>query len=395
MKKIVVGIVLFLAVGLYLHLVATKELKVITLVLVGLVIVALCSGLVLMTWLAVERLKMMRAKRIEQEKEAHVKIVTAGHQVFIRETDLKAHWRAAHLDPRIYANKQYSEPTQTEVAAYQIFHAPRVIGQPAVMLSAQTQVDLLAALDSVQRCLVVGASDSGKTTLLQWLVSRRLSTSKVVVIDPHAYPDKWPEGCTVIGAGRNYNDIDKALTALVQLMTKRYEEIGRGLVAEMAHRRITILIDEWRAITRQLGKSAEEAIRTLLTESRKAAFSVFVASHSDRAKPLGLEGEYDLKDGFAVVRLSIANGQRQATIDTGNGEIPATLPGPFLSSQSRIIDNDDLVKLEVEPNRTEAHILELYDAGENVSTIAVEVFGQKGGNQNEKVRAVLSKFDRV
>jgi hypothetical protein len=108
-------------------------------------------------------------------------------------------------------------------------------------------------------------------------------------------------------------------------------------VAEQAHFRITILIDEWRAIVYNV-KDASEAIKSLLTESRKAAFSVFVATHSNRAKPLGLEGEYDLKDGFAVVRLSIANGQRQATLDMGNGEVPVMLPGTYPTQNPQVID---------------------------------------------------------
>jgi hypothetical protein len=122
-------------------------------------------------------------------------------------------------------------------------------------------------------------------------IRKKLPTSKVIVIDPHTYPDKW-HGCVVVGTGRNYAEVDRALQALVRLMTKRYDEIGKGIVVEQGHTRITILIDEWRAIVYNV-KQAGEAIKALLTESRKAAFSVFVATHSDRAKPLGLEGEYD------------------------------------------------------------------------------------------------------
>ena len=248
-----------------------------------------------------------------------------------------------------------------------------------------------------QRCLIVGASDSGKTTLLQWLVSRKLNTSKVIVIDPHAYPDKWP-GCIVVGTGRNYPEIDRALDALVRLMTKRYDEIGKGIVAEQGHSRITILIDEWRAIVYNV-KGASDAIKALLTESRKAAFSVFVATHSDRAKPLGLEGEYDLKDGFAIVRLSNVNGRRQATLETGNGEIPAVLPGPFVGSVPNIVDIDRLTFIEedlgTEPTVSEAHILLLYEEGKSISAIAQEIFGSKGGHQNQQVKEVLQKFKGV
>jgi hypothetical protein len=215
----------------------------------------------------------------------------------------------------------------------------------------------------------------------------------VIVIDPHAYHEKWP-GCAVVGTGRNYPEIGEALDALVRLMTKRYDEIGKGIVVEQGHSRITILIDEWRAIVYNV-KDASDAIKTLLTESRKAAFSVFVASHFDRAKPLGLEGEYDLKDGFAVVRLSLANGQRQATLDLGNGETPVTLPGAYPTPHSHVMDTDDFINLEVEPTPIEAYILKLYEDGESISAIAEAVFGSKGGNQNQRVKEILSKYNQV
>ncbi len=361
-----------------------------------------------------ERLLRERANRKVLEREATVMCIVAdeGQQVYIRDTDERVTWRNAHLDGRVYANGRQNTPSQVEWIAWQTYtlrHRPNVMNQAIPpLLPVQPQVDLLAALDSVQRCLIVGASDSGKTTLLQWLVSRKRQTSKVIVIDPHAYPDKWP-GCIVVGTGRNYREIDKALDALVRLMTKRYDEIGKGIVAEQGHSRITILIDEWRAIVYNV-KGAGEAIKALLTESRKAAFSVFVASHSDRAKPLGLEGEYDLKEGFAVVRLSIANGQRQATLDTGNGEVPATLPGPFVAGMQPVLEANapstgyqaealkagnpggGLINLEVEPTPVEAHILHLYEAGESISAIAIAVYGSKGGHQNQRIKETLRKY---
>lgn len=76
-------------------------------------------------------------------------------------------------------------------------------------------VDLMAALDAVQRCLIVGASDSSKTTLLQHIIARRASRSEVMVIDPHASPQKWAAG-NVVGLGRDYVKIDRALEALVR-----------------------------------------------------------------------------------------------------------------------------------------------------------------------------------
>jgi hypothetical protein len=271
----------------------------------------------------------------------------------------------------------------------------KVLADQTLVTSA---VDLLAALDNFQRVLIVGASDSGKTTLLQWLVARRLPVSKVVIIDPHGWPGKWPAGAMIIGTGRAYADIDRALTALVQLMGNRYDQIGRGEVAEMGHDKMTILIDEWRAITANLGRPAGDAIKALLTESRKAAFSVFVASHSDRAKPLGLEGEYDLKDGFAVVRLAVVNGQRLATLDTGSGETPAALPGPYRPAPQVAADVGypgaltaaDLT--DPQPTPAEAFILKLHQEGKSLNEISRQLWGSSGGYQVNQIKSILTKF---
>jgi len=265
--------------------------------------------------------------------------------------------------------------------------------------AAAPTVDLLAALDNFQRVLIVGASDTGKTTLLRWLVARRLAASKVVIIDPHGWPGKWPTRAIVVGTGRAYTDIDRALTYLVQLMGKRYDEIGRGEKAEMGHDKMTILIDEWRAITGNLGRPAGDAIKALLTESRKAAFSVFVASHSDRAKPLGLDGEYDLKDGFAVVRLTVVNGQRLATLDTGSGETPAALPGPYHAAPQAAADVGYPANLtaadltDPQPTPAEAHILTLHRAGESLNEIARQVYGSSGGKQADLIKRVVERYN--
>jgi hypothetical protein len=399
----IAGIILLVILCWYLDRIAHQEItdaaRFIVSGLAYTIIAALVGLLIFAGFLVRERVLKERANRQVMEREAKVMYLIAneGQQVYIRDTDPKATWRNAHLDVRVVANGQQTIPSPIELTAWQTYmlrHRPNMISEIAPsLLPAQTQIDLLAALDSVQRCLIVGASDTGKTTLLQWLVSRKAQTSKVIVIDPHAYPDKW-SGCVVIGTGRNYPDIDRALEALVCLMTKRYDEIGKGVVAEEGHSKITILIDEWRAIIYNV-KGASDAIKALLTESRKAAFSVFVATHSDRAKPLGLEGEYDLKDGFAVVRLSVVNGQRQATLDLGSGEIPALLPGPFTGNDPQIIETDEFINLEVEPTPAEAHILKLYEEGQSISAIAATVFGSKGGNQNQRVKDVLSKYNIV
>ncbi len=395
MKKLLVGIA---TVTTTLSLLFYSQIAVVILI-IGYVLAGVL-GLVIMVggffgaWFLAERLRLIRAARIEAEKQAHVLTITDNGETWMRDTDSRATWRNLTGTPALYINDQYHEPSNLEIELFRyrlamMQKAPKIINSTAEPLPLPIQpVDLLTAFDSVQRCLIVGASDSGKTTLLQWLVFRRRHISKVVVLDPHAWPGKWA-GCYVIGTGRNYDEINRALAGLVQIMTKRYDEIGRGLIREGYHPRITILIDEWRAIVQQLGKPASEAIKSLLTESRKAAFSVFVASHSDRAKPLGLEGEYDLKDGFAIVRLSIENGQRIATLDTGNGEVPVRLPGEFTASVSNPQSQSAIIPASNSPK--EKKIMSMFEAGASYNQIAREVYGSVGGKQTELIKRIITQ----
>lgn len=120
--------------------------------------------------------------------------------------------------------------------------------------------------------------------------------------------------------------------------------------------------------------------------------SVFVATHSDRAKPLGLAGEYDLKDGFAIVRLSIVNGQRQATLDMGSGEVVTQLPGAYINGRQPVTETDEVINLEVEQTPTEAQILTLYEQGKSYNEIARQVFGHTGGKQVGQIKEIITKF---
>lgn len=394
------GLFLLYLIGRYLDQVAHQELVQLirfTLYAGGYTLILVLASLLILFVLSVrERVLTRQAQRRLVERQVEVQtIISETHGVFVRELNPQAVWRPLHLSPAPCQTGRSLNPSPYEVATWQTWtlrHRSSSFKPPEQpLLSAPIQVDLLAMSDTIQRGLIVGPSDSGKTTVLQWLISRRLVTSKVVVIDPHAYPDKW-QGAMVIGTGRNYPEIERALIALVQLMTKRYDDIGKGAVSEGNHPRLTILIDEWRAIVQNV-KSAGEAIKALLTESRKAAMTVFVATHSDRAKPLGLEGEYDLKDGFAVIRLAVVNGQRQATLDTGSGEVPVILPGPFHNPLPQ--DSDSLIDLDlkVEPTVTEATILHLHEQGESYNEIARQVYGSTGGKQTELIKRIIDKFN--
>lgn len=266
------------------------------------------------------------------------------------------------------------------------------LAEPAQMAmlpaSAGPQVNLLDVVSKEQRVLIKGVSNAGKTNLLQWIASRKQATSKVLVIDPHSSPDKWA-GCQVVGTGSNHPEIEIALDRLIALMVKRYQDIAAGKVQEGQHSRLTILIDEWMSIAYQCA-NAKEAIVRLLTESRKAAFSIYIGSHSERVASLGLDGKGDLRDGFCLVRLYLANGERSATIDYGNGEQAALLPGPF--SAGPVMESSEFINLDIEPTPTEAAILTLHRQGENHKIICEAIGWTPGGKQYQRIDEILTRF---
>ena len=80
-------------------------------------------------------------------------IADEGQQVYIRDTDPNITWRNAHLDVRAYANGQHTAPNPTDLITWQTYilrHRANVTKDVAPqLLPAQTQVDLIAALDGV------------------------------------------------------------------------------------------------------------------------------------------------------------------------------------------------------------------------------------------------------
>jgi hypothetical protein len=388
MNRYTLPIILFaLFLVWYLDRLAHTEIASAARLVIGAISIGLVLALVLflLAWgyVLVEKALTARAKRQAAQRDASVMVIRADEreQVYVREADTRAIYRPLHLNPTQYQNGKPGEPTPIELAIYQLWHRPTPSQPPApLLLEAQTTPELLPILDSAQRVLVIGASGAGKTNLLQW------------VVDPHAAPGKWP-AAKVVGVGSNFPEIEATLDNLIELMVRRYKEIGQGLVREGEHPRLTIIIDQWMSIAYQC-RNAQDVLVRLLTESRKAAFSVIIGSHSERVKSLGLDGKGDLKDGFLFIRLWLEGSEHRATFDYGRGERPCLLPGKFAPGLTGPVIEVETIT-EVKPTVEEQRILNLHDAGESLSSIASAVFGSKGGPQNAKVNNVLVKFSRV
>lgn len=243
-----------------------------------------------------------------------------------------------------------------------------------------TPIELLPLLDKAERVLIKGASDAGKTELLKNIASR---SKGVIILDPHFTPGVWPVSSQqVIGAGRNYKAIEKFLDRLMIELDERYRQRALGVTQ---FKPLTVIIDEFQSV-REECKNAGKDLSTLIRESRKVGFRLFIGSHSELVKALGLEGQGDIRDGLLIVRLSIdqVNKRRICKIDDGSGEKEAYFP--LFGQPSKIPD------LVLQPTDDEAKIVSLAREGKSYNEIARQVLGGIGGYQNRQIKEVLKKW---
>lgn len=344
-------------------------------------------------WAAVvrERRLLIRAQRLQSEHVIRTDDFGMLHYINLATN----HSQNLTLDARTYRNGHYEPPTPQEAETHRYLLTSRHIRSARnteQLLLPEPAIDLMTELRTAQRVLIKAASNGGKTTLLQHIAAQRVATESVLILDSQSYPDKWPAGCKVVGAGSNHQAISTALDGLIDLMVKRYQEIGQGIVREGQHPKLTIVIDEWMAIVGECD-NASDVIRRLLTESRKAAFSVFIGSHSERVKALGLDGRGDLRDGFLIVRIELENGQRMATLATGRGERPCILPGEYVNPVSGNVVEIEAIET-AQPTAEERRVLDMLENGESLRTITQAIWGQRGSFYNAKVEAIAKKYGR-
>lgn len=290
------------------------------------------------------------ARKAEREAELTTIIAKRDEQVFISDGDPERKFTAGHLQASGEINGQVTAATPAQSAAWATFHGPRSQAAAPLLQEPITPPAelpaIIPALVNRQRILIVGASDAGKTTLLRWLIDAR---GKCLVIDPQGSPGKWG-GATMLGEGLNYARIAIVLDKLAAEMKRRHEQIGTGKVLEGQHEHLTIIIDDLRGIIMNC-KGVGQVLAHLLTDGRSTGLNLVIGTHSRYVKPLGLEGEGDLRKGFVIINLQGGNGEQwNATLEfnaDGNA-IPHTLPGPHPDIEAAKLKAQAAAKIETD-----------------------------------------------
>ena len=338
----------------------------------GLSTIAVGGSIALRLAFKLEDFKILQATRIKRQNEART--LTASHKS-------QVWWIEGNRPKQLHPNE-----------------APL---QRLPLLESETKASrcLLTELSTADRVLIKGSSNAGKTNLLKHIASDRVISGDVFVIDPHTSPNKWGN-CQVIGGGSNYNEVSSTLDSFISEMVSRYQDLAEGIASEESFKPLTIIIDEFMSISGQC-KNAKDVIVRLITESRKASFSLFIGTHSDRVESLGLKGQGDIREGLVFVHLYNEGGQRSATIDYGKGEIE-TIPAPLFYgfSDSSQGTPTTLLKRPTHPNPTSTapstqdfEISELRASGLSLGKISLQVYGNKGGMQNNLIREAVERVE--
>jgi hypothetical protein len=378
--------------------------KIILYAVVATVVLSCLIWLVTMAANHILRWRESRAATRRAERNAQYSVVTAkaGDQVYLHDTDHSARWRAAHRDPRIYADGEWSPPDKDEWGSYILWLESHARGRrgalpgPGVppMLDAGQPPELMTELRAgYNNLLVVGKDGSGKTTLLQHLIGGW--EGEAYVIDPHDDRHTWPGNAQIVGGGLDWVSISKFLYWFQEEVKRRYQERATG--SQPTFTPLLVAMDEWTDIV-EYADGAAESMRAGLTGNRKVNTCMAVGSHGEHVKVLGLEGRSSLRKCFYVVRM---HGDHRtgiaATLDVGDGELPVILPGPYAqlagAEPARMLD---VSGVELPATDQEREILAMWDGGEHsLSRIGARVYGSRGGWQSERIEDVLKKHGRL
>ncbi len=366
----------------------------------GLAAMVLVTLAVALGWLVVEKVRLIRARRIEAEKEAHVLVVTNQGQTYIRDLNGRAHWRAMHLDPRYFANGHLTQPDAGAVArwqTWQILNAttrslaagqpPVIEALPAPAIALPPPPELLPLLSREQRLLLLGPSGSGKSSLLRHVVAAKLTgAARVILCDPHGSRPKWGSAIDAIGFGEDYQAILDTFLALEWEHKQRIQAVAEGH-AERDFPIILVVIEEVQALTEYFTRRKVDIgyyLRMFLTRTRKTGIDIVACSQADSVAALGLKGFSQNKTAFALARTSGRDG-RGHKVEYTNEEGHSLVydPPPFWPDTAPVgVSQQHIYQLPPPPSSEQTQIISLLKRGATRYQICEALWAGKRGEGN-------------
>lgn len=380
-------------------------------VLAGLLALIGGVGLVFSIWYLIERVRIIRAARIEAEKQAHVLTLVTDNQVFIRDTDHQAFWRAAHLDNRVYANSRYSEPTPIEIRTWEMFNTSKRSGSTSLpLLPASIEAETLDLLtvftQSTQSYAVIGGQQTGKTFQMRHIAHYWLRNGvQPIVIGPKWDRGEW-SGCILFGGSGDFDGVSQGIAIIRKIVEKRHADSN---LSHKEHRILPVIFDDWTPIVEAVC-NARSMVLEATTLYASVNILLYFILHSDTANAWGVDRKgAALKDNFIklylvphydanglIVRertrgyLRFAGENVDRPVRLFNTPIPDVIAGSA-GIEAEIIQLESVI--EPQPTEEEQKVLDLKAAGiTSYRAISKQVWGQVGQFYNQKIDAILAKY---
>lgn len=193
--------------------------------------------------------------------------------------------------------------------------------------------------------ILIGESGAGKSTMARAIVGESQKLGDVAIVDPHGRSSDW-FGLKVIGAGRNYGEIDQFFKGTLANMSNRYKDYEKGC---NTFTRLTIVIDETTSIAKKC-EIWEQFFSDVSCEGRKVEIRLIVLIHGKGVRTLSLEGQGDLRHNLQFIYLgkhavkqvpSCASMERPAVMELdGVNKVIDTLELPQLIGQNQGIRDE-------------------------------------------------------
>jgi len=169
-----------------------------------------------------------------------------------------------------------------------------------------------------------------------------------------------------------------------------------------------IFLEDFTGMTSIMDRAElERFVAQALTVYAARGLLLYFVAHSRAKEAFGLTRQgASLKDQMTRLEIiaaydnngNVDHSRKQVVCSIGSGNEPVTVTG--IPSYRPNLDRDCRLALYslaipvaervIDPQ--EQTILNMYDAGANISTIAAAVYGSKGGPQNGRVKEVLGKY---
>jgi len=270
-------------------------------------------------------------------------------------------------------------------------------------------LDFIEVMTKAKRCFsIVADQQTGKTTLAHYIVEYWMQRGIKPLVISQKYDAGEYANCEKFGPD------SASITAgfdLVRQEAAYRQQLADGGKPYNAMRLQPIFLEDFTSFASILdNKALESFVAQALTvfAARGLLLYFIVHSRNKNAFGLGKQGAA-LKDQMTRLEIipaytttgEVDHASKQIVCSIGSNleavpvtGIPAYTPRLDYECRLSLYSLSAGARPQIEPDKTEATVLRRYDKGDGISAIALAVFGQQNGFNNDKVKNILAKFGR-